>query len=130
MEPQVKVWLGYGSRGLDLLTPGGILAIYYVTLLYDCLYTVYYTAVYVTIYGENVISPTRLWFKIRNINLIKTFWGETKTALRHVSTRPELTVRKSSAPVGRQRAAVPENYKSAVRKWTRFIPVVSKWETL
>lgn len=25
---------------------------------------------------------------------MKTFWGETKTVLRHVSTRPELTVEK------------------------------------
>lgn len=59
--------MGQGTKDLILVILEGLLASYYVTLFYYCLHTVYYTAVYVTIYGEKVISPTRLRFKIRNI---------------------------------------------------------------
>lgn len=78
--------MGQGTKYLILVILEGLLTSCYVTLLCYCLYTVYYTAVYVTIYGE-----------YQEYNLIETFWGETKTALRHVSTRPELTVEENRA---------------------------------
>lgn len=59
--------MGQGTKDLILMILERLLASYCVILLYNCSYTVYYTAVYVTIYGENVISPTRLGFNIRNI---------------------------------------------------------------